>query len=580
MHEDAASNQSSVSSASGFITDATADTTDPVIGSVFFDEANDEIDLTFTEANFPVTVYWQVRAVASGAPNQAAMIANTGGLDGGNYSVASSPDSEAIDLSALADGDYTLYVMLKDPSDNYSTISDDDFTLTTPDVTAPTLSSATDAKNGENASTGSVSTNEDNGTLYWVITTSATSPSAAQVKAGNDHTGAGADDSGSATVSATGVQNMTGSGLSASTAYYTHFMHEDTATNQSSVASASGFTTDASADVTAPTLSSPTDAANGATASTGSVSTDEGNGTLYWVVTTSGTAPSAAQVKAGQDNSSVAATAGGSQAVSATGVQNIAPSGLTASTAYTTHFMHEDAASNQSTVVSASGFTTDAASGGAIPTVEGTASGAENANTGLYSFVLPTSLENDLVIITLTSDAEIQDGATGAVSNYLNDGHGYTILHDGVGTSNPGRLIAYKFMGATPDTSVDVFIGPNKGVICTSAAIRGVNQTTPVDGTMAAASGATGLPDAPSYTTSQADCLRMIIGMLDDDNIIMTAPAGWSNAQAGSDSSNAVAANIIAFKDAATAGADDPAAFGGVGGDDEWTAYHLAFRGA
>lgn len=362
MHEDAASNQSSVSSASGFTTDATPDVTAPTIDSVAFDEENDEIDLTFTEANFPVTVYWQVRAQASGAPNQSSMIANSGSLDGGNYSVASSPDSEAIDLSALADGDYTIYVMLKDPSDNYSTISDDDFTLTTPDVTAPTLSSATDAKNGENASTGSVSTNEDNGTLYWVITTSATSPSAAQVKAGNDHTGSTATDSGSASVSSTGVQGMAGSGLSASTTYYTHFMHEDAATNQSSVASASGFTTDAAADVTPPTLSSATDAENGSTASTGSVSTNEDNGTLYWVVTTSGTAPSAAQVKAGQDNSGSAATASGSQAVSATGVQNIAPTGLTASTSYTTHFMHEDAATNQSSVATASGFTTDAAS--------------------------------------------------------------------------------------------------------------------------------------------------------------------------------------------------------------------------
>jgi hypothetical protein len=283
-------------------------------------------------------------------------------------------------------------------------------------------------------------------------------------------------------------------------------------------------------------------------------------------------------VKAGQDNSSVAATAGGSQAVSATGVQNIAPSGLTASTAYTTHYMHEDAATNQSTVVSASGFTTSASSGSS-PTVAGTSSSAENANTGLYSFSLPASLENDIVVIALTSDAEIQDGSAGAVSNYLADGHGYTILHDGVGNANPGRLIAWKKMGATPDTTVDVFIGPNKGVICTSAAIRGANASTPIDGTMASASGATGSPDAPSYTTTQNNCLRMIIGMVDDDNVTMTAPAGWSNVQAGSTSSNAVANNIIAFKDAPTAGADDPAAFGGLA-DDEWTAYHLAFRGA
>ena len=113
-----------------------------------------------------------------------------------------------------------------------------------------------------------------------------------------------------------------------------------------------------SGDVTAPILSSPTDTANGPTAATGSVSTDEGNGTLFWVVSTSATAPTAAQVIAGQIHTGAAASAAGSQTVSGTGVQNIAPSGLTASTAYWIHFAHRDAASNSSAVASGDGFTT------------------------------------------------------------------------------------------------------------------------------------------------------------------------------------------------------------------------------
>mgnify|MGYP000232683829 CR=1 FL=1 len=233
------------------------------------------------------------------------------------------------------------------------------------DVTPPTLTVPTDDANGDTASTASVSTNEGNGILYAVVTTSATAPSVAQIQAGQDNTGAAAAFSASQAVSGTGVQTITPapSGLSASTAYTTHFQHADASGNDSTVASASGFTTDAAPDVTAPTLSSPTDASNGETASTGSVSTNEGNGTLYWVVTTSGTAPSVAQIQAGQDNTGTAATASGNQSVSGTGVQTItpAPSGLTASTAYTTHFQHADAAGNDSAVSSASGFTTDAA---------------------------------------------------------------------------------------------------------------------------------------------------------------------------------------------------------------------------
>lgn len=119
---------------------------------------------------------------------------------------------------------------------------------------------------------------------------------------------------------------------------------------------------DASAgDTTEPTLSSAQGAASTDTTAIGSVSTNEGNGTLYWVVTESGTAPSVAQIQAGQDNAGAAATADGSQAVSASGSQFVQASGLTAETAYYFHFQHQDAAANDSTVVSSAEFTTPAA---------------------------------------------------------------------------------------------------------------------------------------------------------------------------------------------------------------------------
>jgi len=47
-------------------------------------------------------------------------------------------------------------------------------------------------------------------------------------------------------------------------------------------------------------------------------------------------------------------------------VQSRNASGLTASTPYTMHYMHEDLAGNQSNVASASAFTTDAAGGGTV----------------------------------------------------------------------------------------------------------------------------------------------------------------------------------------------------------------------
>ena len=113
--------------------------------------------------------------------------------------------------------------------------------------TAPrrSCSNAVDDADGQTAATGSVDTDEGNGTLYWVVTQSATSPTRAQVKAGQDHLGAAADDDGSQSVSGTGTQTLSPapSGLTAATAYFIHYMHEDAIGNQSAVLTANGFTT-------------------------------------------------------------------------------------------------------------------------------------------------------------------------------------------------------------------------------------------------------------------------------------------------------------------------------------------------
>jgi hypothetical protein len=137
-------------------------------------------------------------------------------------------------------------------------------------------------------------------------------------------------------------------------------------------------------DTQEPTLSSPTGTSTGETTADGSVSTDEANGTLYWVATTSATAPSVAQIQAGQDNTGSAAAASGNQAVSATGVQNVSATGLTNTTSYHFHYQHQDAAANDSTVSTSAQFTTDAPSVTSI-TVTGITGGANQ--TGLLWFI-------------------------------------------------------------------------------------------------------------------------------------------------------------------------------------------------
>lgn len=117
-------------------------------------------------------------------------------------------------------------------------------------------------------------------------------------------------------------------------------------------------------DTTAPTLTSPTGTSTGSTIATVGATTDEGNGTLYAVVTTSATAPTKAQVKAGQNAAGSAANWSGSVAVSSAGAKTLNATGLTDSTTYYAHLMHEDAATNQANVVSSTSFTTSAGASG------------------------------------------------------------------------------------------------------------------------------------------------------------------------------------------------------------------------
>ena len=236
------------------------DTAVPSLGGGGYD-GTDTVSITVNE---PGTV--RVR-VDDNATRTAAQVIATGALAYDTAVVSASGDF-VVDLSAANDGG-NHYVHIAYIDENGNLCADVDvisaqYAFPSADVTAPTLSSPTDAADGATTSTWSVTTDEGNGTLYWVITQSATGPGAAQVKAGQDHLGAAAGDSGSQAVSATGAQNGSGSGLTASTGYYTHFMHEDSSTNQSTVSTASGFTTDA-ADVTAPTFSSgsPADDATG-----------------------------------------------------------------------------------------------------------------------------------------------------------------------------------------------------------------------------------------------------------------------------------------------------------------------------
>lgn len=113
------------------------------------------------------------------------------------------------------------------------------------DVTAPVLSSPVGTATGPSTATVGATTDEGNGTLYVVVTTSATQPSVAQIKAGQNHTGAAAAFASSVTVTSTGAKTFSATGLTPSTGYYAHLVHTDAASNDSNRVTSSLFTTNA-----------------------------------------------------------------------------------------------------------------------------------------------------------------------------------------------------------------------------------------------------------------------------------------------------------------------------------------------
>lgn len=112
-----------------------------------------------------------------------------------------------------------------------------------PDTTAPILSSQAVSPVTAQGGTASVVTDEGNGTAYLVVVPNGDIPSVAQIKAGQQSSGAAALFSDTEAVSVAGTITFNEiTGLSSSTAYDAWFVHTDTATNNSTAVKAD-FTT-------------------------------------------------------------------------------------------------------------------------------------------------------------------------------------------------------------------------------------------------------------------------------------------------------------------------------------------------
>lgn len=191
-----------------------------------------------------------------------------------------------------------------------------------------------------------------------------------------------------------------------------------------SLGASNAFALVSSGDSTAPTLTSPLVTAVGPTTATGNVTTDEANGTLYSVVSTSVTAPSVAQIQAGQNASGAAAVWSGNQAVSSTGAKNFSITGLANSTSYYAFFQHKDAANNNSSVVASAQFTTTSPPTITITDLKDLTTGTLRANeTGITAII--NNVTSGALVVKLTGltstaggDMSISDASIVASTQY------------------------------------------------------------------------------------------------------------------------------------------------------------------
>jgi hypothetical protein len=273
-------------------------------------------------------------------------------------------------------------------------------TRSTPDTTAPTLTLPTGVQTGATTATVGATTNE-NGTLYAVVTTTNTQPSVAQIKAGQNASGAAAVFAGNLAVtgiSSAAARTLNATDLSASTLYYAHLVETDAAGNNSNIVTSASFTTAVGPDTTAPTF-------------TGSLTV----GTVT---------PTSIQVSwsAGTDNVGVTSyetSLDGTSWADRGNVLTYTFNGLSASTSYTPRVRAKDAAGNASTPPLQVTQSTSAATDSTPPILTGTITSTSVTQT-TYSLGWSAGSDNVAVAgyeVSLDGGTSYTDNGTSTTKN-------------------------------------------------------------------------------------------------------------------------------------------------------------------
>ena len=261
-------------------------------------------------------------------------------------------------ITELSPGtEYVAYFTARDTSGNLSqTVVSIPFTTSTiADITPPALSALSIGNVTQTGATFSY-TSDELGTGYYVVLASgSTAPSPLQVKMGQNALSGSVIASG-LQATTVGTNSISLNGLAMGNSYIVYLVAQDTLGNLSTSVMGISFTTSI-ADITPPIVTSLSATGFTSSGATFSVNLSE-SGTGYYVLLASGSiAPSAAQVKLGQDASNTPVALSGSFAIT-TGNNSFQVSPLATATAYTLFFTAADITGNLQPTVGSATFVT------------------------------------------------------------------------------------------------------------------------------------------------------------------------------------------------------------------------------
>ena len=293
-----------------------------------------------------------------------------------------------------------------------------------------------------------------------------------------------------------GVAEVTPTFTAAAGAYYIKTAGEDASGNLEALCEIVLFDWPGVSSPTVPVLTLPTDTKNGSSACNGTVSAALNNGTLRVVASTSATAPSAAQMEAGQMHTGAAAP-NTSLAVSVVGVQNVAISGLAALTTYYLHYFQRSQSGVASVVVSADGFTTDAAVGqvefvSSVLMLSSTSSSPPGTPYVSATNHTVSSNANRVTVLKVSGTLDVPAGGAPSIVSFTYGG--VTPIQVQAPSSSGSRdwVATYIVIGASPGAkSCSIEVSSTQRAISVRAdEYRNVNQTTPVEQSASLTSGA------------------------------------------------------------------------------------------